>query len=55
MARSVLEGYPVGDLPVERPQSFRLAVNTDTWSRISPPPPRRMLMLANDFYRDAHP
>jgi putative ABC transport system substrate-binding protein len=55
MARSVLEGYPVGDLPVERPQSFRLAVNTDAWSRISPPPPRRLLMLATDFYRDALP
>jgi len=55
MARSVLEGYPVGDLPVERPQAFRLAINTTAWSRFSPPPPRSVLMLATDFYADAHP
>jgi hypothetical protein len=55
MARSVLEGFPVGDLPVEHPQSFRFAVNTTTWAGFSPPPPRRLLMLATDFYRDALP
>jgi putative ABC transport system substrate-binding protein len=55
MARSVLEGYPVGDLPVEHPQAFRLAVNTTTWARFTPPPPRRLLMLATDFYPDALP
>ena len=52
MARSVLEGYPVGDLPVERPQAFRLAINTTTWKGFTPPPPRRLLMLATDFYPD---
>jgi len=55
MARSVLEGYPVGDLPVERPQAFRLAINTTAWARFTPPPPRSVLMLATDFYADAHP
>src|SRR6185437_10916446 len=55
MARSVLEGYPVGDLPVERPQAFRFAINTTAWSRFTPRPPRSVLMLATDFYADAHP
>lgn len=53
MAHSVLEGYPVGDLPVERPQAFRLAVNTTAWSRFVPLPPRSVLLLATDFYADA--
>jgi putative ABC transport system substrate-binding protein len=50
MAKSVLQGFPVGELPVERPQTFRFAVNTATWGRIVPPPPRRILLLATDFY-----
>ncbi len=56
MAESVLQGFPVGDLPVERPQSFRFAVNTAAWARIAPPPSRKILMLATDFYgADATP
>lgn len=56
MAKTVLEGFPVGDLPVERPQSFRLAVNTDAWARFTPAPPRKLLLLATDFYpSDARP
>jgi putative ABC transport system substrate-binding protein len=50
MARSVLGGFPVGDLPVERPQSFRLAINTVAWSRFRPLPPREVLVLATDFF-----
>ena len=50
MARSVLAGFPVGDLPVERPQSFRLAINTVAWSRFRPLPPREVLVLATDFF-----
>jgi putative ABC transport system substrate-binding protein len=56
MAQTVLQGYPVGDLPVERPQVFRLAVNTVAWSRLDPAPPRKLLLLATDFYpSDARP
>lgn len=56
MARSVLQGFPVGDLPVERPQSFRFAVNTAAWGRMAPPPSRKILMLATDFFgADAKP
>jgi ABC-type uncharacterized transport system substrate-binding protein len=50
MARSVLQGFPIGDLPVERPQSFRFAVNTAAWGRMAPPPSRKVLLLATDFY-----
>ena len=50
MARSVLRGFPIGDLPVERPQSFRFAVNTAAWGRMAPPPSRKVLLLATDFY-----
>ena len=50
MAKSVLTGFPVGDLPVERPQSFQLAINTDAWSRFRPLPPREVLVLATDFF-----
>jgi len=52
MAKTVLQDFPVGDLPVERPQSFRLAINTRAWARFSPPPPSRLLLLANDFFPD---
>lgn len=48
MAKSVLQGFPVGDLPVERPQNFRFAVNTTAWQRFAPP--RKVLLLATDFY-----
>ena len=50
MARSVLQGFPVGELPVERPQNFRFAVNTKAWAALRPRPAARMLMLATDFY-----
>ena len=56
MAQTVLQGYPVGDLPVARPQVFRLAVNTVAWSRLEPAPPTKLLLLATDFYPpDARP
>jgi ABC-type uncharacterized transport system substrate-binding protein len=56
MARSVLQGFPVGELPVEHPEAFRFAINTDTWRRTQPAPPARLLLLATDFYpRDAAP
>jgi putative ABC transport system substrate-binding protein len=56
MARSVLQGFPVGELPVGHPEAFRFAINTDTWRRTRPPPPQRLLLLATDFYpRDAAP
>jgi len=56
MARSVLQGFPVGELPVEHPEAFRFAINTDTWRGTRPAPPQRLLLLATDFYpRDAAP
>jgi putative ABC transport system substrate-binding protein len=56
MARSILQGFPVGDLPVERPQGVRLAINTAAWARFTPQPPRNLLVLATDFYpSDARP
>jgi putative ABC transport system substrate-binding protein len=54
MARSVLQGFPVGELPVERPQAFRFVVNTGAWREARPRPVAKMLLLASDFYaRDA--
>jgi putative ABC transport system substrate-binding protein len=50
MARSVLQGFPVGELPVEHPQNFRFAVNTAAWAQVRPRPVRKMLLLATDFY-----
>lgn len=50
MAQTVLQGFPVGDLPVERPQAFRFAVNTTTWKHTTPRPPRSLLLRATDFY-----
>jgi putative ABC transport system substrate-binding protein len=50
MALTVLQGYPVGDLPVERPQLFRFAVNTLAWSKLEPRPSKKVLLLASDFY-----
>jgi putative ABC transport system substrate-binding protein len=50
MARSVLQGFPVGELPVERPQNFRFAINTRAWAAVRPRPPAKMLTLATDFY-----
>ena len=56
MARSVLQGFPVGELPVEHPEAFRFAINTDTWRATRPAPPARLLLLATEFYsRDAAP
>ena len=56
MARSVLQGFPVGELPVEHPEAFRFAINTDTWRRTRPAPPSHLLLLATDVYpRDAAP
>jgi putative ABC transport system substrate-binding protein len=53
MARSVLQGFPVGELPVERPQNFRFAVNTSAWAQARPRPAAKMLLLASDFYTPA--
>jgi ABC-type uncharacterized transport system substrate-binding protein len=50
MARSVLQGFPVGELPVERPQNFRFAINTATWRATRPAPLPKMLLQATDFY-----
>lgn len=50
MARSVLQGFPVGELPVEHPQNFRFAVNTTAWRDARPRPAAKMLLLATDFY-----
>lgn len=50
MARSVLQGFPVGELPVERPQNFRFAINTVAWRAMRPRPSPKMLLLATDFY-----
>jgi len=50
MARSVLQGFPVGELPVEHPQNFRFAVNTSAWREVHPRPSPKMLLLATDFY-----
>lgn len=50
MARSVLQGFPVGELPVEHPQNFRFAINASTWRTAAPRPTPKMLLLATDFY-----
>jgi len=50
MASSVLQGFPVGELPVERPQNFRFAINTIAWRAARPAPGARMLLLGTDFY-----
>jgi putative ABC transport system substrate-binding protein len=50
MARSVLQGFPVGELPVEQPQNFRFAINTAAWAATLPRPTAKMLLLATDFY-----
>lgn len=50
MARSVLQGFPVGELPVEHPQNFRFAINTAAWRDARPRPAAKMLLLATDFY-----
>lgn len=52
MARSVLQGFPVGELPVEHPQNFRFAINTATWRSTRPRPSAKLLLLATDFYGD---
>ncbi len=55
MALTVLQGFPVGDLPVEHPHAFRFAVNTVAWKRFDPPPARRVLLMATDYFAaDAH-
>lgn len=50
MASSVLQGFPVGELPVERPQNFRFAINTLAWRGMNPRPASAMLLLGTDFY-----
>jgi putative ABC transport system substrate-binding protein len=50
MANSVLQGFPVGELPVERPQNFRFAIDTAAWRTVRPRPVQKMLLLATDFH-----
>jgi ABC-type uncharacterized transport system substrate-binding protein len=53
MANSVLQGFPVGELPVERPQNFRFAVGTAAWRAARPRPAQKMLLLATHFHNPA--
>jgi ABC-type uncharacterized transport system substrate-binding protein len=50
MAKSVLGGFPVGDLPVERPQNFKFAINTASWGAMRPAPSKEVLLLGTDFH-----
>ena len=50
MASSVLQGFPVGELPVEHPQNFRFAINTAAWRDARPAPAAKMLLLATDVH-----
>jgi ABC-type uncharacterized transport system substrate-binding protein len=50
MAASILQGFPVGELPVEHPQNFRFAINVAAWRAVRPTPPAKFLKLATDFY-----
>lgn len=51
LARQVLEGYPVAELPVERPQHVDLAINLHTARRLGLEPDPRLVNLADEVVR----
>ncbi|WP_456411199.1 ABC transporter substrate-binding protein [Oceanithermus sp.] len=51
MARQVLEGYPVAEMPVERPQETALSVNLGAARALGLAPEARVLDLADEVVR----
>jgi putative ABC transport system substrate-binding protein len=46
----VLDGFPPGEIPVERPKIFELAINVKTAREQGIAIPRSLLLRATDFY-----
>ena len=50
MLRLILDGFPPGEIPVERPKVFELALNVKAAREQGIPIPKSILLRATHFY-----
>lgn len=50
MIALIVDGFPVGEIPVERPRAFELAVNAKAARELRVPLPKSILLRATHFY-----